>query len=1268
MADGQGIEPSTDGFQKATANEAPFRQIVVPLPVCEWSAVSDPRLRTQDDRVLHDRATGLSVVRRNSQEARAGVEEGEEVPRARPDTRDVDPDLRITLLGAFRVGVGPRLVQDREWRLRKTKNLVKLLALAPSHRLHREHLIDVLWPEQDPGLASNNLNKAVHMARRVLEPGLPPATRSRYLHLEDDSLVLRPPGELWVDVEQFERTALRARNSGSPEAYAEALQCYSGDLLPEDRYEDWAVGRREELQSLYLRLLLDLARSQERRGDPAAAAELLREVVARDPAHEEAQVALMRVHVQTGHRHQALRQFRQLREALRRELDVEPDPTTQQLYDQIVSGQALTGPSPRAQSADQSWSSIARESAQGRMRPGLVGRDAELEVLEDILDTLFTGQGRTLLVAGEAGIGKSRLVAEVVERVRSRGGIALMGAAYEHEGRLSFGPFIEALGTIDTGGGEGGLQAIFGDALHDFSRLPPPGASVIRTDRERFFYGITQLLQRRALDAPLLLTLDDLHAADDASLQLLHYLARMTRSDPILLFATFRPEDAPAVSQLSQLVSALQRERLAVRLDLQRFAPPEVDLLVATLLDDQPVDRVVFEAIHRVAAGNPFFTSEIVRSLQESGGLRQVDGRWLLLAEDVPISSPMRDLLVGRMERLGSEAMQVLNLASVIGRDISFPLLRAAGDLADGTVLDGLDLCLRHHVLEETDEGYRFCHPLQRTVMYERLSHARRTHLHGRVAEALEALYSGSLEDHAEVLAYHWMRSEQPEQAVPFLIPSGDRAASLHANDAAVAAYSQAIELISRRCEPDRNYSLVADLWEKVGDLHALAARAGQDEAAYNAAIEGLDRVPQAEPDRQARLHRKAGYAALVRHDVADALPHLSAAEAVLHDWPESVEWGRVRLVRALSLWEEGRYSEARHSAQESLTLARQHGEGIDLLNAYTTLALVLHSSGEWKEGLQIEIEHIGVAADTDTGLGLLFDVHMCLGEYHLYGDVSFDAVESYARHTLELARGVGARRAQALAWLLLGESLLVRGCWTEAETHLLQSLEMQRDAGSVAGQYLALQRLAELSVYRGDHAAADEYVRQALALAVDPVMATHVVGRIYAVAALNELERGEPSEAGRVLAQASDVLERTGTCATCSALLHPISAETYVAVGDLDRAERHAHAASQAARCWESGTWRAMAHMTHGTVLRARNDYDRATGVFLAAAEIFEQIGQRFDAARCVFRAAQSRADCGDTEQARSLTKGALAVFRELGAETARRQAEEHLSSLEAR
>jgi DNA-binding SARP family transcriptional activator len=253
--------------------------------------------------------------------------------------------LRIRLLGGFRVEVGAQVIADNEWRLQKARGLVKLLALAPRHGLGREHVMDRLWPEVEPEAALNSLYYALHVARGALDRQVAGETgRPSALQLARGVLALAPGGSVTVDVEAFEAAAASAWETKDPRAYRAALELYAGELLPEDRYEDWTGRRREALREVHVRLLWELAGVQQERGDVRAAQGTLSRLVAEEPIHEEARARLMRLHCVAGERWHALREYAQLRTALREELDVEPGLTTQQLYAEILAGRAGAEP------------------------------------------------------------------------------------------------------------------------------------------------------------------------------------------------------------------------------------------------------------------------------------------------------------------------------------------------------------------------------------------------------------------------------------------------------------------------------------------------------------------------------------------------------------------------------------------------------------------------------------------------------------------------------------------------------------------------------------------------------------------------------------------------------------------------------------------------------------------------------------------------------------------------------------------------------------
>jgi DNA-binding SARP family transcriptional activator len=880
--------------------------------------------------------------------------------------------LELRLLGGFSVRVGSRSVQEGDWRLRKSKSLMKLLALAPGHRLHREQVMDLLWPDLDPESAANSLNKALYAARRALEPELVPGRPSLYLRLQEDLLTLHSPGRLWVDVEAFEAAGADARQAGGAEAYRSALDLYRGELLPEDRYEDWADSRREELRLLHISLLLEFAGLLELRGEYEPAIQQLQQVVAADPAHEEAHANLMRLFALTGHRHQALRQYERLREALRRELDVEPQAASEQLHQEILEGR-FQAPSPAVSSPPERQES----------RPPLVGRGDELDHLEEVLEALLTGRGGVVLLAGETGIGRSRLASELVERVRRRGGIALVGAGYEQEGRLPYGPFAEALEGLARELRPAELRGLLGDAAPDLARLAPrvgaslglsqPGIEEDAPDRQRLFAAVAGFLGRLARQKPLILVLDDLHAADEASLQLLHYLARTGLSSPLLILGTFRAEEVDPTDPLGRLLAALQRERICARLDLRRLDAIESEILVRSLLGGAPVDRSVFEAVYGLAEGNPFFTEEAVGVLREGGQLEQRDGRWRLRHGASPDLSPLAELVGTRLAQLSPSARRVSSIAAVVGRETPYRLLQTASDMVEWELLDALDECLARHILEESPEGYRFGHPLHRVALYEGLSRARRTSLHGRVASTLEGLYSGDLATHAEALAHHYGLSDEPGRAVRHLVVAGDRAAGVYANEAALGYYRRATDLLSAPGAPAETSLLEGQLREKIGDLLVLTGDAGPAVEAYREGIAALQ--DGSDPVVSARLHRKAAHASIATQALPAAEQHLTAASLLLTSQPDEAERGRLRLAQAQWLWERGRPSEALEAAEEGLELSEHHGKPADVAAAYEVLALVFHSRGEWKRGLHFQIQHLGASAD-DPRLGTVLDAH----------------------------------------------------------------------------------------------------------------------------------------------------------------------------------------------------------------------------------------------------------------------------------------------------
>ncbi len=958
--------------------------------------------------------------------------------------------LKLQLLGPPLVQVGGHSL---EVDTRKATALLIYLAVTGEVQ-RRESLAVLFWPESDAAHAKAALRRTLSALRKALA--------NQWLNSDREVVSLQAD---WLDCTLFAELVAATRTHGHPsdhgcdlciEPLTQAAQLYRGNFLegftlPDSPdFDDWQYFHQLAYQRQLSEALQRLSTAHQARGEFGLADEYANRLLSLDPLNEAAHRMLMSVYARSGRRQLALRQYQECVRVLQEELGAPPLDETVDLNERIKAGEleaigrgAADGLVSSGRSAE--VTSVATLTggggwvAEGGELP-LIGRERELAELQAWYEAV-EGAPRVLFVEGELGVGKSRLALEFIQSLPGNRVRTLQARCYPDEATYAYRPWVDALRTgLKSAEADARLGALPSIWLSEAVRLlpeleqrfplaqEPTQASTSTSGQDRFLESLAQIAAA-LLDGPQpgLIILDDLHWADEASLDLLTYLMRHGSEMQALVVVGWRTEGLVGEQQLRTVMGRLPQRRTG-SIHLERLNREQVSELASRT---GLAESVSAEALYRETEGLPFFVSEYIRTVQSMDS----ESEW-----GIPPS--IRQAIESRLNALSGTGKQLLSTAAVLGRSFEFETLCMVSGRSQEETVAGIEELIGAGSIREFQSSspslgpsYDFAHEKLREVALETTTQARQRLLHARAAEALARLQgnrqTGML---AARMAHHLLRAGDEPAAAQKYLEAAEHARSVYANEQALAHYRSALAL---------GLADQSGLHVAIGDMLTLTGR-------YQEAVQNFEAAMALRPDQAtAGVENKLGlvYARWGRWDRAQT--HLAAAAEAA---ATAAEQARIFADWSLNAHRQGQQEQARQLIERALEQAQAADDPRALAQVHNILGILARALGDAvsaREQLQHSLKYAGKLSDLNMRSAALNNLALALAQ-----DGQLEAALEAAREALEICQSLGDRHRAAALHSNLADLLHQTGDEQQARRHLTQSAELFAAVGVESGGF----------------------------------------------------------------------------------------------------------------------------------------------------------------------------------------------------------------------
>jgi len=937
----------------------------------------------------------------------------------------------------------------------KTLPLLAYILLHRKQTLERQTVSFALWPDNSETDARANLRRHIHQLGRVL----PPAERP-WLIGDAHTVGWNPDSDFWLDVAEFERLA------AAPDQLEAAAACYTGDLL-ETIYDDWVFFERERLLNQFHDLLTRLTFHHRAQRDFPKAIGFARQLLHRDPFREDALRQLISIRYEAGDRAGAIQEFKTFERKLRDEMGVPPMPETLSLHELVTRDERLPAlHTPTASEPD-------LEAGRGFRDASLpfVGRELEMGRVSAWWSRAARGRGGLSLVGGEAGVGKSRLARQVSLLVESQGGRVLVGRTSPQEAR-PYQAVVEALASVlpllaaqNAEPIHLATLALLIPELKTRAKLPPLPPLDADRERLRLFSAVAKALEELAAPRPLLLILEDLHWAGEATAALVEFLARHATRFPILILCTYRDEETPRSHPLRQMRRKLQADTTVEHLALSRLSREAVDDLVGRIGNPPYIsDRLFSES-----EGNPLFIEMLVQSWSEGEATESVPGG-------------IRAVIVGQLEKLPELSRAFAEAAAVLGAAFEAEAAREIGGWDEVHAYEALRGLLDRRLVWETEGrnrfDYFFAHHLIQSTLYNEIPAAKRKRRHLRAAEALEELYPDQRVGMAGELARHYDLGEAPAQAIPLYLEAARGHLAVFADAEALTVSGRALQLAESQPEVRAKRTVFELIRLREGIHHRRGERDEQ-----RVALEKMERLAGELDDPEAACEvtkRQIDYFRIVN----DQPSHLQKV-GQLKRQVEKIEnpyW------KAEALLAEGTYEKivdnypiAIPTMEEALAFYRKAANIEGQMHCCVQLVEIFIDERN-SEGAELwASKALALSKDSSPTHAFLKTVWSLAANGLVVKDL--ERCLRYARQLLTLAGKAHDLVWQAAAHRIMGMAYQRQFQIAEAHKSLGIALDLYRQVQQAKGQALTLQTIGHVESSLGNYAAAIQNYEQSYAI-----------------------------------------------------------------------------------------------------------------------------------------------------------------------------------------